>query len=92
MCGTDFNKNIPKIGIMGAYELMLRHTSIDNFPPEINTSSLNYVRVRELFYATDVRPDIEVPWCSQIKYDLLSEYVSDISVIKKRINKFIRRI
>lgn len=92
MCGTDFNKNIPRIGIMGAYELMLRHGSIENLPPEINTVVLNYVRVRELFAVTDTCPDIVVPWCKKINYEALSEYVSDVSVIRKRLNKFIRRI
>lgn len=91
MCGTDFNKNIPRIGTIGAYELMLRYQSIENLPKEINTTPLNYVRVRELFSTTDNRPKIEVPWCRPIDYEGLNEYVADVSVIKRRINKFIKR-
>lgn len=92
MCGTDFNKTIPRIGIMSAYELILRYQSIENLPSEINTTPLNYVRVRELFSTTDNRPEIEVPWCRKINYEGLSEYVPNTSVIKNRINKFIIRV
>lgn len=87
MCGTDFNKNIPRIGIMGSYELMLKHKSIDNLPPEINTAPLNYVRVRELFASTDTKPTIDVPYCQPINYEGLNKYVSDSSTIKRRISK-----
>lgn len=91
MCGTDFNKNIPKIGIVSAYELMLRYGSIDKLPQDTGIEVLNHVRVRELFAYTDNRPSIDVPWCKKINFDALSAYVRDVGSIKTRINKYIVR-
>jgi len=87
MCGTDFNKNIPKIGPMGSYELILRHKSIDNLPSDIDPTILNHHRVRELFAYTDIKPDIAVPWCSKVEFDKLAAYVTDVDIIKNRIYK-----
>ena len=47
LCGTDYNKNIYKVGPKKAYDLLKKHESIDNFT--IDTSILNHIRVRELF-------------------------------------------
>lgn len=91
LCGTDFNKNIPKIGPHGAYDLILRYASIDNLPPVYNTSILNHVRVRELFGFTEIRPTIDVPWCSKINFEGLGDYVADVTVIRRRINRHIVR-
>ena len=60
LCGTDYNSNLPKIGPVGAFKLITTHGTLDDFPEEIDRSSLNYVRVREIFstYAADL-PDTQ---------------------------------
>ena len=47
LCGTDYNKNIYKVGPKKAFDLLKKYESIDNFT--IDTSILNHIRVRELF-------------------------------------------
>ena len=91
MCGTDFNKNIPKIGPVGAYEMILRYNTIDKLPIDLDVTILNHQRVREIFSYTDKKPEIQVPYCRPIDYEHLANYVSDVQNIKKRINKFIKR-
>ena len=51
MCGTDYNKNIPKIGPQKSYNLIKHFKSIDEIDEKTvyDTSILNYKRVRELF-------------------------------------------
>jgi 5'-3' exonuclease len=50
MCGTDYNKNIPKIGPETAYKLIKQHGSIEYIAESgVDVSILNHVRVRQLF-------------------------------------------
>ncbi len=51
MCGTDYNDNIPKVGSVTSYKLLIEHSSIENIELKTphNISILNHVRVRELF-------------------------------------------
>lgn len=51
MCGTDYNKNIPKIGPMKAYSLMKEHKNIDEMATQTqkDVTILKHHRVRELF-------------------------------------------
>lgn len=48
MCGTDYNHNIPQVGPMKAFDLILREKSLDEIANKIDVSSLNYQRVRTL--------------------------------------------
>ncbi len=52
MCGTDYNKNIPKVGPVNSFKLMQKHKSIEDLPKQYDTSILNFTRVRELFTPT----------------------------------------
>jgi hypothetical protein len=47
MCGTDYNKNIFKIGVEKSFKLIKDHKRIENL--KLDTSILNHLRVRELF-------------------------------------------
>jgi 5'-3' exonuclease len=47
-CGTDYNRNISKIGPQRAFDLIRKYHTIDKIP-NVDTSCLNYVRVREIF-------------------------------------------
>lgn len=52
MCGTDYNKNIPKIGNEKAYKLLHKYASLDDIQSDrtdLDLSILNYKRVREIF-------------------------------------------
>ena len=80
MCGTDYNKNIHKIGPEKAYKLIKEHGSIDNLPFEKTvTNILNYVRGRELFREYK-RLDVKVQYCGQPDFDLVSKFLTDHNV------------
>src|SRR5205085_556375 len=49
MGGTDFNDNIPNYALKKSYNLLIKHGSIENLPPNLNTEILNYKRSREIF-------------------------------------------
>jgi 5'-3' exonuclease len=48
MCGTDYNKNIPRIGPNGAFRIISTHGTLDNVP-SIDLSILNFHKTRKLF-------------------------------------------
>lgn len=72
LCGTDFNKNIPKIGPKNAYKLILKHRRLENIPND--TSILNFERVRQLF-THDEWEDL-VPFTKPIKYEELENWLA----------------
>jgi 5'-3' exonuclease len=47
MCGTDYNKNIFRVGVEKAYKFILECKTIENVP--LDTSILNHKKVRSLF-------------------------------------------
>ena len=47
--GTDFNHNLTKIGPSKAFDLVKQYKSLENISSMINTESINYNRIRELF-------------------------------------------
>lgn len=87
MCGTDFNQNIPKIGPVNSYELIVKYKDIDLLPVEYDKDILNYKRVREIFSYTDDKPNVEVPWCNMVDYERLSKYTWNDKIIKHRLSK-----
>lgn len=72
MCGTDYNKNIFRVGPKNAYKLIKQHGSIENI--ETNTkydiSILNHVRGRELFKDYE-RADVKISYCGVPNVDKL---------------------
>jgi 5'-3' exonuclease len=62
MCGTDYNKNIFRVGTETAYKFITDRYNIENVP--LDTTILNHIRVRELFKA---KPNLKlhdrVKWC-----------------------------
>lgn len=92
MCGTDYNKNIPKVGPVMSFKLMQEFKSIDNLPSEkYDVLILNHKRVRELFRVVDapIVPSIFIPYCGKPDYAKLEEFcfvhncTIDIEWIKK---------
>ncbi|GHV50389.1 endonuclease [Spirochaetia bacterium] len=57
MCGTDYNKNIPKIGIETAFKLIKQYKSIDNIP--MNVDILNHNFIRNIFKNYSYTEDYE---------------------------------
>ena len=53
MCGTDFNDNIPRVGVQGAYKAIQEYGSITKYKKSKNKDCtiLNYRRSRELLTA-----------------------------------------
>lgn len=51
LCGTDYNKNLPKIGPVNAYRLLKQYGSIDEISKNKNLdiSILNYDKVKNIF-------------------------------------------
>ena len=78
LCGTDYNSNIPKIGPHGAYKLITEHGTLEKFPETIDTSKLNFVRVRQLF---SEYPGIlpKVTFCKEPKWIELATYLFKIN-------------
>lgn len=62
MCGTDYNKNMFRVGVEKSYKLITTHFNIENVP--LDTEILNHVKVRELF-EVKTKPEIvqHVKWC-----------------------------
>ena len=74
MCGTDYNSNLPKIGPVGAYKLIKQYGTLDNFPKELDITSLIHARVRELFstYPSELP---ETTFCSTPQWENLSTFL-----------------
>ena len=63
MCGTDFNKNIPKIGSCRAWDLIKRYGTIDEITtkePKHPFEILNYLKVRTLFTYSESKCDYNI--------------------------------
>lgn len=53
MMGTDFNSNMPRVGVVGSWKYIQKHGCVRNIP--IDTSILNYDNVLRIF---DITSDI----------------------------------
>jgi flap endonuclease-1 len=65
MCGTDYNKNIPKIGPDRSMKWIQKYGSIDEIKkhfPNLQYDILNYPRVREIFL-TPLTFEHDIPFC-----------------------------
>jgi hypothetical protein len=62
MCGTDYNKNIFRVGVETSYKFISKNFNIENVP--LDVSVLNHGRIREIF---EVRQNLDlndkVVWC-----------------------------
>jgi len=72
MCGTDYNDNIPRVGVETSYKFITKYDSLDNVPLDITI--LNHERGRELF-AVKSNPDLhdKVKWCCPPHSDFVDE-------------------
>lgn len=73
MCGTDYNNNIPSIGIQRSLKLIKQYGGLDEIiHPQKNC--LNYKRVREIFktYGNVMDDDLTLPYCGKVNIALLT--------------------
>ena len=73
MCGTDYNKNIYKVGPEKAYGLIKEYGSIDNLPENIDRTILNHHRSRELI--TAVPDNTELSFCKVPDFSKLDDFL-----------------
>jgi 5'-3' exonuclease len=66
MCGSDYNKNIEKVGPVGAYNAIKKYHSIENYENEMKKSPVGYKRSRELMTVTDGETEKVEYWESRI--------------------------
>lgn len=77
MCGTDYNKNIFKIGPEKAYKYIKKHSTIEEISranPSIDITPLNHVRGRYLFRQYE-QQNVKIPYCGIPQFDSLSEFI-----------------
>lgn len=77
MCGTDYNKNIPRIGPQKSYTLIKTFQSIDgvNDNTILDVSILNHHRVRELFTFPNNYFSKTILYCGIPQYNKLQEFL-----------------
>ena len=76
MCGTDYNKNIFRVGPEKAYRYIQKHSSIEEISMNttLDVKILDHVRGRELFREYEQK-DIKVPYCGTPDFQQLSEFI-----------------
>ena len=76
MCGTDYNKNIFRVGPEKAYNYIQKYSTIEEISKntKLDIKILNHVRGRELFRHYQQK-DIKVPYCGSPNFQLLSEFI-----------------
>lgn len=83
MCGTDYNKNIFKVGPENAYKYLLKYGSIEEIAKNvtnnkgipIDISILNHEKVRELFTKYSKSNITSIPYCGMPKFEDLRDFV-----------------
>ncbi len=76
MCGTDYNKNIFRVGPHKAFQFISDYKSIDALPKKtkLDITILNHERVRELFRAYE-KSGVKVPYCGSPDFSSLEQFV-----------------
>lgn len=96
MCGTDYNKNIFRIGPQKAYKLIQENNTIENIANiGLDISILNHLRGRELFSPTwslvQDHLNIHIPHCKKADLEAVAKFLfqnrCNVS-LKKIINDF----
>jgi 5'-3' exonuclease len=75
MFGTDYNKNMFKIGPEKSFKLLTQYRSIDKIKESgVDVSILKHERVRELFRKYQ-KFDEYIPYCKPADYNKLSQFL-----------------
>lgn len=90
MCGTDYNKNIPKIGPETAFKLLKHFGTIEEIGKSgIDITILNHVRIREIFKKYK-RCNKKIRYCVPPDMQKLEEFLNSngINISKSTIKNF----
>ena len=79
MCGTDYNKNIFRIGPNRALDLIKRYGSIDEIGKTMDVSVLNHKRVKEIFTSYKEHTE-QLAFASVPSYAKLNEWMINNNV------------
>jgi len=94
MCGTDYNKNIFKVGPVKAYDLIKEHKTIDSIEG-YDISILNHKRVRSLFTEFE-KVELKVGYCDIPDFEKLDIFLAENNArtvnIKSLKQSFIRGV
>jgi 5'-3' exonuclease len=76
MCGTDYNKNIFRVGPKKSYVLIKEHGSLENIESNttLDTSILKYKRGRELFREYE-QLQLNIPYCASPDFSKLKVFL-----------------
>ena len=89
MCGTDYNKNISKVGPETAFKLIKKYKTIEEVEKSgYDVSILKHVRVRELFTKYE-RFTESIPYCKPADFNALAEFMF-VNNIRYNIDKLKR--
>lgn len=96
MCGTDYNKNIFKVGPVKAYQYIKEYGSIEEVQKHTShdISVLNHVRTRELFRGYK-RCQENVKYCGEPNFNALQEFIfkNNVRINVENLRKcFVRKI
>ena len=82
MCGTDYNKNIYKVGPEKAYKYIQKYSTIEEIENKenINIEILNHVRVREIFKNYDTANLDKIPYCVRPDFSVLTQFLFDNNI------------
>jgi 5'-3' exonuclease len=83
MCGTDYNKNIFRVGIENSYKFISNYHYIENVPLDI--SILNHINVRKLFTVKiNLNLNEKVKWCRFPSFKFIHEL--DLFIFTHNLN------
>jgi 5'-3' exonuclease len=76
MCGTDYNKNIFRVGCEKAYRLLTQYNNIEGIAENtpLDISILNHIRVREIFTEYEQYNITEIEYCGIPDFEELSYF------------------
>lgn len=82
MCGTDYNKNIPKVASETAFKYIKKYSNIETLSENtsLDISILNHTRVREIFKDYETI-DITIPFCGQPDFDELHNFLIENNIL-----------
>lgn len=83
MCGTDYNKNIYKVGPSKSFSLLTEFGIIENLPTTYDTTILNFKRVRDIFNLSNLNfniLDYKIPYCGKPKWDELLLFLQSVNI------------
>lgn len=91
MCGTDYNKNIPRIGTETSYKLISKWQTIESVP--LDTTSLNHKRIRDLFKVkSNLKLQNKTKWCRLPHIDKLIVFMDTYNLNNINIDNTIKAL